>query len=76
MDIFNEALAWLRLQSMKTGREPRDVTYITEQLAFELKRDSLAAADLRAEQQSLETQKAVLDAAKREEQETKEQGLR
>lgn len=97
-DIFDEALAWLRLQAMKTGREPRDANYIADQLALESKRaqslqstdlfaawfeyrqaaetfDSLAAApNLRAEQKSLETQKAVLEAAKREKQEIKQQG--
>ena len=96
-NLFDEALAWLRLQSMKTGRESRDATYIAEQLALETKRaqsfqctdpfaawfeyrqaaetfDSLTIApSLRAEQKSLETQKAVLDAAKREKQEIKQQ---
>lgn len=95
--LFDEALAWFRLQAMKTGREPRDASFIAEQLALELKRaesfqstdpfaawfeyrqaantfDSIATApNLRAEQKSLETQKIVLDAAKREKQEIKEQ---
>ena len=94
---LDEALAWLRLQAMKAGREPRDANYIAEQLALESNRaqsfqsndpfaawfeyrqaaetfDSLAAApNLRDDQKSLETQKAVLDAAKREKQEIKEQ---
>ena len=96
-NLFDEALAWLRLQAMKTGREPSDASYIAEQLALELRRaqtfqpadpfaawfeyrqaaetfDSLAIApNLRAEQKSLETQKTVLDAAKREKQEIKQQ---
>ena len=95
--LFDEALAWFRLQAMKSGREPRDATFIAEHLALELKRaqsfqpadpfaawfeyrqaantfDSLATApNLRAEQKSLETQKIVLDAARREKQEIKEQ---
>ncbi len=96
-EVLGEALGWLRLQAMKTGREPRDAAYVAEQLALELKRaqsfqpndpfaawfeyrqaaeifDSLAVApSLRAEQKSLESQKAVLDAAKREKQEIKQQ---
>lgn len=96
-NLFDEVLAWFRLQAMKTGRETSDATYIAEQLALELKRaqsfqpsdpfaawfeyrqaaetfDSLATApNLRAEQKSLEAQKIVLDAAKREKQEIKEQ---
>jgi hypothetical protein len=95
--LLNEALAWFRLQSMEAGSEPRDATYITDQLALELKRaqsfqpadpfaawfeyrqaantfDSLStASNLRAEQKSLETQKPVLDAVKREKQEIKQQ---
>jgi tetratricopeptide (TPR) repeat protein len=96
-NLFDEALAWLCLQAMKTDRETNDATYIAEQLALETKRaqsfrstdpfaawfeyrqgaetfDSIAVApNLRAEQKSLETQKAVLDAAKREKQEIKQQ---
>jgi hypothetical protein len=37
-NLFDEALAWLRLQAMKTGRESRDVSYISDQLTLELKR--------------------------------------
>jgi hypothetical protein len=96
-NLFDEALAWFRLQAMKTGRETRDATYVAEQLALELKRaqsfqsadpfaawfeyrqaaetfDSLAIApNLRAEQKSLETQKSVLEATRREKQEIKQQ---
>jgi tetratricopeptide (TPR) repeat protein len=96
-NLFEEALAWLRLQAMQTGRETSDATFIGEQLTLELKRaqsfqpadpfaawfeyrqaaetfNSLAIApNLRAEQKSLETQTAVLDAAKREKQEIKQQ---
>jgi predicted esterase len=95
--VYDEALAWLRLQAMKSGREARDESFIAAQLALETKRveafgnsDPFAAwfearqaaetfeglADVtqfRAREKSLESARAVTDAAKHEKQEMKEQ---
>ena len=95
--VLEEALAWLRLQAMKTNREPRDDSFIAAQghAAFE-RASAFESADLFAawfeyaqaaetleglsevsrfasRQKALETQKAVVDAAKREKQEINEQ---
>jgi hypothetical protein len=37
-EVLGEALAWLRLQAMKTNREPRDDSFIATQMAAELER--------------------------------------
>lgn len=95
--VYEEALAWLRLQAMRSGRESRDDNFISSRLGLENKRaeeleksEPFAAwfeyrqgaetfeglsdvTQLRARQKSLESSKAVLDAAKHEKQEIKEQ---
>ncbi len=95
--VYDEALAWLRLQAMKSGREPRDDGFISSQFKLESRRaeqlensEPFAAwfeyrqaaetfdglkdvAPLLARQKSLESAKAVTDAAKHEKQEIKEQ---
>ena len=95
--VYEEALAWMRLQAMRSGREARDDKFISLRLELEKKRaeewektEPFAAwfeyrqaaetfeglADvtaLRARQISLESSKAVLDSAKHEKQEIKEQ---
>jgi predicted esterase len=97
VSVYEEALAWLRLQAMRNGREARDDNFISSRLGLENKRaeeseksepfaawfeyrqaaetfDGLAdVTQLRARQKSLESSKAVLDAAKLEKQEIKEQ---
>ena len=37
-EAMEEALAWLRLQAMKTGREPRDESFVASQAAKETER--------------------------------------
>jgi predicted esterase len=45
--VLEEALAWLRLQAMKTNREPRDDSFIAAQMAAELERaQSFEKSDL------------------------------
>jgi len=92
-DSMNEALAWFRLQAMKSGREPHEDTFIQEQFQQETERaqkfeqsgdlyaawneyrqmvtafDGLAdVAAIRSRSQSLEKEKSVRDATKREHQ--------
>jgi predicted esterase len=46
-EVLGEALAWLRLQAMKTSREPRDDSFIAAQMAAALARaQSFEHADL------------------------------
>jgi predicted esterase len=95
--VFEEALAWLRLLAMKTGREARDDGFIAARLALEAKQiEAFATSDpfatwfearqaaetfegladvsqFRAREKSLESARAVTDAAKHEKQEIKEQ---
>lgn len=97
-DFMNEALAWFRLQAMKTGREPRNDEFIQQQFqqALERTQKSEQSGDLyaawneyrqaarafeglgevgvfRLRAQTLEKEKSVRDAAKRQRQEFDEQ---
>lgn len=95
--VYEEALAWLGLEGIKSGRAARDNSFISSRLGLENKRaeeweksepfaawfeyrqaaetfEGLAdVTELRARQKSLESSKVVLDAAKHEKQEIKEQ---
>jgi hypothetical protein len=95
--VYEEALGWLRLQAMKSGREPRDDAFISSQFERETRRaeelgnsgqfatwfeyrqaaetfEGLTdVAPLLARQKSLEASKAVLEAAKHEKQDIREQ---
>ena len=71
--VLDEALAWLRLQAMKTNREPRDDSFIAAQMAAELARaQSFEHSDLFAAwfeyRQAAETFAGLGDNAKFESQ--------